>query len=126
MSRLSVIQSPQEAGRVRRHFRLRKRLIGTAERPRLAVHRSHLHFYASAVNDMTGQTLMTLGTTAPEFRKTAKKGGNVEGAVTLGALFAQTAKAKGITKVAFDRGGYLYHGRVKAFADAARQHGLEF
>src|SRR3989338_2517151 len=99
MSRLSVIQSPQEAGRPRRHSRPRKRLIGTAERPRLAVHRSHLHFYASAVNDMTGQTLMTLGTTTPEFRKTAKKGGNVEGAVTLGALFAQAAKAKGITKI---------------------------
>ena len=123
---LNEIVSPKERGRVRRHLRLRKRVIGTTERPRLVIHRSHLHFYASAVNDATGQTLLTLGTTAPEFRATSKKGGNVEGAAALGALFAQAVKAKGITKVAFDRGGYLYHGRVKAFADAARQQGLEF
>lgn len=130
MSLLSSIQSPQEAGRVRRHFRIRKRLSGTAERPRLVIHRSHLHLYAQVVDDAAGKTLLTLGTTAPAFRERAGqggvKGGNVAGAVVLGELVAKTAKTRGIAKVAFDRGGYLYHGRVKAFADAARQHGLEF
>jgi len=145
MSRLSSIHSPQEAGRVRRHFRIRKRLSGTVERPRLVIHRSHLHLYAQVVDDAAGKTLVTLGTTAPAFRERVSasgtasaggsqaragqggaKGGNVAGAVVLGELVAKAAKTHGIAKVAFDRGGYLYHGRVKAFADAARQHGLEF
>lgn len=144
MTLLSSIASPQEAGRVRRHFRIRKRLSGTAQRPRLVVHRSHLHFYAQVVDDLAGKTLLTLGTTAPAFRERvsasgaastgggqsaahgAANGGNVAGAVVLGELVAKAALQQGITKIAFDRGGYLYHGRVKAFADAARQHGLEF
>lgn len=123
---LSAIKSPQEAGRIRRHLRIRKRVIGTLERPRLVVHRSHLHFYAQIVDDVAPKTLLTFGTTAPAFRERGKKGGNVEGAAILGELVAQAAKTKGIAKVAFDRGGYLYHGRVKAFADAARKHGLDF
>jgi len=126
MAGLAVFHSVKEAGRVRRHHRIRKRVIGTAERPRLVIHRSHLHFYAQMVDDVAGRTLLTLGTTAPAFRERGKKGGNVEGAAVLGELVAAAAKAKGITKVAFDRGGYLYHGRVQVFADAARKHGLEF
>lgn len=129
MTLLSSISSPKEAGRIRRHFRIRKSLNGTAERPRLVVHRSHLHLYASLIDDLAGKTLLTLGTTAPAFRELVKgavKGGNVAGAVALGELVAKAAAKQGITKIAFDRGGYLYHGRVKAFADAARKHGLEF
>lgn len=132
MTLLSSIRSPQEAGRLRRHFRIRKRLSGTGERPRLVVHRSHLHLYAQLVDDRSGKTLLTLGTTAPAFRERVPpgdasiKGGNVAGAAVLGELVAKAATQHGITKIAFDRGGYLYHGRVKAFADAARQHGLEF
>ena len=129
MTMLSSIQSVHEAGRVRRHFRIRKRLSGTSERPRLVVHRSHLHFYAQIVDDAAGKTLLTLGTTASTFSSAAQgevKGGNVAGAAALGELVAKAAVQQGIKKIAFDRGGYLYHGRVKAFADAARQHGLEF
>lgn len=148
MTLLSSIRSPQEAGRLRRHFRIRKRLSGTGDRPRLVVHRSHLHLYAQLVDDRSGKTLLTLGTTAPAFRERVSasgtasasgsrervgasgtasvKGGNVAGAAVLGELVAKAATQHGITKIAFDRGGYLYHGRVKAFADAARQHGLEF
>lgn len=123
---LQTIQSIKESGRVRRHFRIRKRLSGTGDRPRLIVHRSHLHLYAQVVDDVAQKTLLTLGTTAPAFQARSKKGGNVEAAVILGELVAKAAKAKGVAKVAFDRGGYLYHGRIKAFADAARKHGLEF
>lgn len=115
-----------DVGRLRRHRRIRKRLQGTSARPRLLVHRSHLHLYAQVVDDMAGRTLLMLGTTSPAFQQRAKKGGNVEAAMLLGELVAQTAKAQGIGKVAFDRGGYLYHGRVKAFAEAARTHGLDF
>lgn len=123
---LETIRSSKEAGRVRRHLRIRKRIIGTATRPRLVVHRSHLHLYAQLVDDVAGRTVITLGTTAPVFRARSKKGGNVEAAALLGALVATAAKAKGITQVAFDRGGYLYHGRIQAFAEVARKEGLLF
>ncbi|MBI4313694.1 MAG: 50S ribosomal protein L18 [Candidatus Omnitrophica bacterium] len=123
---LETIQSAKEYGRVRRHLRIRKRLQGTPERPRLVIHRSHLHLYAQLVDDAAQKTLLTLGTTSPHFQAKSKKGGNVEAAEILGELVAKTAAAKGIKQVAFDRGGYLYHGRVKAFAQAARQHGLDF
>ncbi len=126
MANLSTIGSTREAGRIRRHWHIRKRLIGTAERPRLVVHRSHLHLYAQVIDDTLNTILVTLGTPAPSFQTRSKKGGNVAAAGILGELVAQAAKAKGVTKVAFDRGGYLYHGRIKAFADAARQHGLDF
>lgn len=116
----------REAGRIRRHLRLRKRVIGTRERPRLVMHRSHLHLYAQVVDDVSGRTLLTLGTTAPAFQARSKKGGNVAAAAILGELVAQAAKTHGITQVAFDRGGYLYHGRVQAFAESARKHGLDF
>lgn len=126
MGAVTMIRSVREAGRLRRHRRLRKRLVGTAARPRLVVHRSHLHFYAQIVDDQSRRTLVALGTTSPAFQQLSRKGGNVEAATRLGTLLGQAAKAAGITQVAFDRGGYLYHGRVKAFADAARQQGLSF
>ena len=118
--------SARERGRIRRHRRIRKRITGTSQHPRLVVHRSHLHLYAQVVDDAAHRTMLTLGTTSPAFRARAQKGGNIEGAVVLGEMVANAATAQGVTRVAFDRGGYLYHGRVKAFADAARQHGLRF
>ena len=109
----------------RRHARVRKKLSGTSQRPRLVVHRSHLHLYAQLVDDTTGKTLLGCSSLQKEFRKRLQKGGNLEAAKHLGEVIAQSAKNAGITKVVFDRGGYLYHGRVKALTDAARAQGLE-
>jgi|SRR3954464_4476288 large subunit ribosomal protein L18 len=109
--------------RQRIHKRIRNRLAGTQERPRLAVFRSLNHIYAQVIDDGPGHTLVAAGSTEKDLRG---KGGNVEGAKLIGRLVAERAKNKGITRVVFDRGGYLYHGRVKALADAAREAGLEF
>ena len=109
--------------RVRIHKRIRNRLAGTQERPRLAVFRSINHIYAQLIDDQQGHTLVAAGSTEKDLRG---KGGNVEGAKRIGKAVAERAKQKGITKVVFDRGGYQYHGRVKALADAAREAGLEF
>lgn len=109
--------------RVRIHKRIRSRVAGTQERPRLVVFRSVNHIYAQVIDDQQGHTLAAAGSTEKDMRG---KGGNVEGAKLIGKAVADRAKEKGITKVVFDRGGYLYHGRVKALADAARQAGLEF
>jgi len=109
--------------RARIHKRIRRKLHGTAERPRLAVFRSVAHIYAQVIDDSTGSTLVSAST----IDKGAKtKGGNVAAAKTIGKLVAERAKEKGIQKVIFDRGGYQYHGRIKALADAARSAGLEF
>jgi large subunit ribosomal protein L18 len=109
--------------RSRVHKRLRKKLEGTAERPRLAVFRSVAHIYAQVIDDAAGRTLASASSTD----KTGKtNGGNVAAAKTIGRLVAERAKEKGVTRVVFDRGGYPYHGRVKALADAARAAGLEF
>ena len=109
--------------RKRIHVRIRRKLAGSAERPRLAVFRSVAHIYAQVIDDGEGKTLVS----ASSVDKGAKtNGGNVAAAKTIGKLVAQRAKDKGITKVVFDRGGYPYHGRIKALADAARQAGLEF
>ena len=113
-------------GRKVRHLRLRARVIGTPERPRLAVFRSLNHIYAQVVDDTTGRTLAAVDSRAPDFRQKAKTGGNVAAAKIVGELLAQRAKARGITQVVFDRGGYQYHGRVKALAEAARAAGLAF
>ncbi len=113
-------------GRKVRHLRIRARVIGTAERPRLAVFRSLNHIYAQVVDDTTGRTLAAVDSRAPDFRQKAKAGGNVAAAKIVGELLAQRAKARGITQVVFDRGGYQYHGRVKALAEAARAAGLAF
>jgi len=106
--------------RSRVHFRIRQKLSGTAERPRLNVYRSLNHIYAQVVDDQTGQTLVSASSIK------LKSGGNVAAAKETGKAVAEKAVAKGIKRVVFDRGGYLYHGRVKAFADAAREAGLEF
>ncbi len=112
--------------RIRRHHRVRKKVSGTVDHPRLAVHRSSLHLYAQLIDDVAGKTVLACSTRQPEFRQANAQGGNVEAAKRLGELVAKTAKAAGIRKVVFDRGGYLYHGRVKALAEAARAQGLEF
>jgi large subunit ribosomal protein L18 len=109
--------------RQRIHKRIRSRVAGTQERPRLAVFRSLNHIYAQVIDDGPGHTLAAAGSTEKDLRG---KGGNVEGAKLIGRLVAERAKNKGITRVVFDRGGYLYHGRVKALAEAAREAGLEF
>jgi len=110
--------------RIRRHRRVRKKVLGTAERPRLAVYRSNKHISAQIIDDSVGRTLVAASTVEPSVRGDAR--GNTEGARTVGRLIAERAKAAGIDRVVFDRGGYLYHGRVAALADAAREAGLEF
>ncbi|HVW83299.1 MAG TPA: 50S ribosomal protein L18 [Bryobacteraceae bacterium] len=110
--------------RERIHKRLRKNLQGTTERPRLAVFRSVAHIYAQVIDDSKGATVVSASSV--EKNVETKTGGNVAAAKEIGKRVAERAKEKGITKVVFDRGGYLYHGRVKALADAAREAGLEF
>ncbi len=101
-------------------------MSGSSDRPRMCVHRSLKNISVSIIDDSTGKVLMGLSTLAKDIKGKIKNGGNVKAAEALGDAFARLAVGKGITKVAFDRGGYLYHGRVKAFADAARKAGLEF
>ncbi len=141
-----MARSSKNDVRVRVHSRIRQRVRGTGERPRLAVFRSLSHIYAQVIDDRKGHTLAAAssGEKASGEKKSDEKksekasteksaekgktpnGGNVAGAVQVGKLIAERAKAQGVTKVVFDRGGYLYHGRVKALADAARKAGLEF
>ncbi len=111
--------------RQRVHDRIRKKVMGTAERPRLNVYRSLNHIYAQLVNDLEGVTIAS-ASTAEEKKSDRRTGGNVASAKTVGKTIAERAKAKGVSKVVFDRGGYLYHGRIKALADAAREGGLQF
>ena len=110
--------------RFKRKLRIRSRVEGTADRPRLSVFRSNKHFYVQLVDDLKGLTLVAASTNEEELRE--KVSGSVEGAKTLGNLVAKRALAKNISQVVFDRSGYLYHGRVKALADAAREGGLKF
>lgn len=112
--------------RKKRHIRVRKNLSGTQARPRLNVFRSLNHIYAQIINDETGVTLVSASTMDKEIGATVSYGGNVEAAKVVGKAIAERAVAKGISKVVFDRGGYLYHGRVAALAAAAREAGLEF
>lgn len=119
----------KEAALARRHRRVRAKVSGTPERPRLAVHRSLKHIYVQAIDDVNGTTLAAASSNEPAFRTlvTAElKGWNIAGAKAVGQLVAQRAREKGIASVVFDRGGYPYHGRVKALADGAREGGLEF
>jgi len=112
--------------RKRIHSRIRKKISGTPERPRLAVYRSQSHIYAQLINDEVGQTLCSASSLDEELRVKAKRGSNVAAAKAVGLLIAQRAKAKGVGGVVFDRGGFQYHGRIKALADAAREGGLKF
>lgn len=118
-----MAQDSKNQIRLRIHKRIRRKVAGTQERPRLAVFRSLNHIYAQVIDDAQGNTLAAAASTEKDLRG---KGGNLEGAKLIGQKVAERAKNKGITRVVFDRGGYLYHGRVKALADAAREAGLEF
>ena len=112
--------------RQRIHQRFRKRMMGTPERPRLNVYRSLNHIYVQLVDDMAGQTVVFASSAEGAKKGERKTGGNLAAAKDVGKKIAERAKQKGIDKVVFDRGGYLYHGRIKALADAARQAGLQF
>jgi large subunit ribosomal protein L18 len=112
--------------RSRIHFRIRRKIAGSAQRPRLCVFRSLNHIYVQVVDDMQGKTLVAASTAEKGVRSDAKSGGNIQAAKSIGKLIAERAQAKGIDAVVFDRGGYLYHGRVKALAEAAREAGLKF
>ncbi len=110
--------------RQKRHIRVRKRVFGTDERPRLSVYRSNQHIYAQVVNDELGRTLASASSLDATLKNDG--GSNIAGAEAVGKLVAERAKAAGVDKVVYDRGGYLYHGRIKALADAAREGGLDF
>jgi len=118
----------KRALRIRRHARVRKQIVGTTGRPRLAVFRSARHISAQVIDDTTGRTLASASSVEPELRASLGQsgGGNVSGAASVGKLLGTRAKAAGITRVVFDRGGFVYHGRVAVLADAARAEGLEF
>lgn len=116
----------KEAGRIKRHGRIRKKLSGTTERPRLSVHRSLNHLYVQVVDDTKSHTLISFSTLSKDFLKSAPKAGKKAKSEKLGEVFAEELKKKGITKVAFDRGGYQYHGRIKALADSLRKAGIDF
>lgn len=121
-----MANNSRSAARVRRHHRLRQKLRGTAERPRLAVFRSLRHITAQAIDDLTGRTLAAVSTTSKEFQAQQSATGNQKAAETAGKLLAERLKAQGVEEVVFDRGGYIYHGRIKAFAEGAREGGLRF
>jgi large subunit ribosomal protein L18 len=112
--------------RKRVHDRVRTKVSGTTERPRLCVYRSLGHIYAQVIDDRTGTTLVSASSVDGETKKNLKGGGNIAAAKVIGKAVAERAKAAGVQKVVFDRGGYKYHGRVKALADAAREAGLQF
>ncbi|MBE0448301.1 MAG: 50S ribosomal protein L18 [Actinobacteria bacterium] len=116
----------ERLARLRRHRRVRKKVFGTPEKPRLSVFRSTNHIYAQLIDDTRGVTLVSVSTLDPELRSEIKTGGNTEAARKVGELVAKRALEKGIDHVVFDRGGFLYHGRVKALADTARGAGLIF
>ena len=117
-----ITQNKRNAIRQRIHSRIRRKLSGTTERPRLNVYRSLNHLYAQVIDDQKGETLASASTLSLKL----KTGGNVAAAKEIGKAIAEKATGKGIKKVVFDRGGFLYHGRIKALADAAREGGLEF
>ena len=112
--------------RTRLHDRIRKKIRGTSERPRLAVFRSGAHIYAQVIDDDAGRTLAAASSLDKDVKGKLKGGGNVAAAKEVGGLIASRAKEKGVAAVVFDRGGFQYHGRIKALADAAREAGLEF
>lgn len=112
--------------RAKKHLRIRNRFSGTAERPRLAVFRSNNHMYAQIIDDTVGNTLVSASTVQKEVKAELEKTNNVDAAAYLGKVIAERALEKGIKEVVFDRGGFIYQGKVKALADAAREAGLEF
>jgi large subunit ribosomal protein L18 len=123
---VKVRKLSRDLQRRRVHERVRMKVSGTPERPRLCVYRSLGHIYAQVIDDRTGRTMVSASSVDKETKKNVKGGGNVAAAKVIGKAVAERAKAAGIGKVVFDRGGYKYHGRVKALADAAREAGLQF
>ncbi|WP_029421864.1 50S ribosomal protein L18 [Alicyclobacillus macrosporangiidus] len=121
-----INKEDRNLARKRRHLRVRKRIEGTPARPRLNVYRSNKHIYAQVIDDEHGHTLASASTLDKELRGEVENGATVEAARKVGELVAKRALEKGVKSVVFDRGGYLYHGRVQALADAAREAGLEF
>ena len=121
---MTTIASKRREGRLRRHRRVRKKVHGTAVRPRLAVYRSNRHLTAQIIDDDSGRTIVSASSLEADFRK-QQSGGNVAAASAVGTLVAERAKKAGISSVVFDRGGFLYHGRIAAIAEAARAAGLE-
>jgi large subunit ribosomal protein L18 len=120
-----LVESKQEAGK-RRHKRIRKKVFGTPDRLRLSVYRSLNHVYAQLIDDLKGHTVVSASTLDKEFKDEKAHKGNIKMARKVGELIAKRALEKGIKKVVFDRSGYLYHGSVKALAEAAREAGIEF
>ncbi|MDN3509716.1 MAG: 50S ribosomal protein L18 [Candidatus Jettenia sp.] len=112
--------------RTRRHYRVRRKVFGTSERPRLSVYRSLKHIYCQIINDVDGRTLVSVSTQTPDVKSQVGYGGNVKAAEIVGKMIADGARSQGITKVVFDKGGYKYHGRIKALAESARKHNLDF
>ena len=126
MASVPVRKLSRDAQRRRVHARVRTRVTGTPERPRLCVYRSLGHIYGQIIDDRSGRTLVAASSIDKETKKNLKGGGNIASAKAVGKIIADRAKAAGVVKVVFDRGGYKYHGRVKALADAAREAGLQF
>ncbi len=126
MATVPVRKLTRQAHRKRIHLRMRKRIAGTPERPRLSVYRSLRHIQAQVIDDRTGRTLAAASSLDKEVRKQIKGGGNIAAAKVVGKAIAERARAAGMEQVVFDRGGYQYHGRIQALAEAAREAGLKF
>lgn len=116
-------KADKKANRLRRHLRVRKKVFGTPERPRLSIYRSEKNIYAQIIDDINAITIVSASSLEKDF---SAKGGNIEGAKLVGELVAKKAVAKGVTEVVFDRGGFIYHGRIQKLAEAAREAGLKF
>lgn len=122
-----MIRKPSRAvARAKRHYRLRNNISGTAERPRLAVFRSNMHIYAQIIDDTVGNTICSASTLEADVKAKVEKTNDIEAAKVVGETVAKKALEKGITTVVFDRGGFIYHGKIQALADAAREAGLQF
>jgi large subunit ribosomal protein L18 len=121
-----ITKADKNKARKRRHVRVRRKIAGTTARPRLNVFRSTKHIYAQLIDDANGITIVSASTVDPDLKGSVSHGGNVDAASKVGELIAKRAIEKGYKEVVFDRGGYLYHGRIQALADAAREAGLEF
>lgn len=124
--KVMITKPDKNKARLKRHLRVRRKIQGTALRPRLNVYRSSKHIYAQLIDDVAGVTIVSASTVDKEISEGLTSGSNVEAARKVGELIAKRAEGKGVKNVVFDRGGYLYHGRIQALADAAREAGLEF
>ena len=119
-------KNKKEIALKKRHKRIRKKIIGTEKTPRLSVHRSHLNLYVQLIDDLNARTIISVSTKDEKFRKKSSKGSNIEAAKLLGQVLAGEIKSKGIDQAVFDRGGYIYHGRIKALAESLRANGIKF